>query len=113
MSEYTNASEERPTPWRVIEREYAQRFGNGTDRFAEIIDKNNMFVASAHPSCKGYLMLIVRAVNSRDDLLAACKLAREEFKQIGQSLGEMTPPQMVDCWNAVEAAIAKAEGVPS
>lgn len=43
------------------------------------------------------------------DLLEACKAALEEFQHLGQALGEFTQPQMVEAWNKVEAAIAKAK----
>ncbi len=60
-------------------------------------------------STKDNAELIVRAVNSFDALLAACKLCEATFKDLGQSLGEMTPGYMVDAWNAVEAARIQAE----
>jgi hypothetical protein len=50
-----------------------------------------------------------RLIAAAPDLLAACKAAIEEFRHLGQAMGEMTPPKTVDVWNRVEAAIAKAE----
>lgn len=50
-----------------------------------------------------------KVIADRAALLAACKLAIVQYRHLGQALGELTPPGMVDAWNAVEAAIAQAE----
>jgi hypothetical protein len=44
------------------------------------------------------------------DLLAACEEAMKEFEQFGQALGEQFPPETVEVWNQIDAAIAKAKG---
>ncbi len=41
-------------------------------------------------------------------LLKACKLAIEEFKHLGQAMGEYAQPEMVAAWNEAEKAIAEA-----
>ncbi len=51
-----------------------------------------------------------RLIAAAPELLAACKATIAEFKQLGQAMGEYTPPETVDVWNLVEAAIKKAEG---
>lgn len=42
-------------------------------------------------------------------LREACEAVLVEFKTLGQAMGEYTPPETVDVWNKVEAALAKKE----
>jgi hypothetical protein len=52
----------------------------------------------------------MRLIAAAPDLLAACEAALTELQHLGQALGEMTPPETVDVWNQIEAAVQKAKG---
>lgn len=58
-----------------------------------------------HALCRQEIETL-RAVNA--ELLAACEKAMKEFEQLSQALGEQFPPETVEVWNQIDAAISKA-----
>lgn len=82
----------------------------GSCLVAQVWDENGKFLAQIEPTeDDAEATRLARLFAASSDLLEACKATLEEFKHLGQALGEMTPPQMVEVWNKVESAVRKAE----
>ena len=82
-----------------------------TVTFTRAQDCVNKYMGPMGDQSGEYVPLAVaeRLQADRERLLKACRAVIEEFKHLGQALGEYTPGETVDVWNLVEAAIAEAE----
>lgn len=96
-----------PGPWKAERHDGAGNIIIDTDT---PVDRGRLGIASVRRASNAdhEVEANARLIAAAPDLLAACEAAIVEFKAQGQALGEYTPPEMVDTWNKVDAAIIKA-----